>query len=102
MPINIVRNARFNDSMPIIVDGKETFGMWKKQAFLSEPYEETVDYVVDNTRAGRPDLISNDVYGTSDLYWVVIAAMRPMVTTNWPSTGDVLHLPSSDEVYARL
>jgi hypothetical protein len=103
MPINQIRNARFNESMPIIFDGKESFGMWKKPKFLDgRPFEETVEYVVDNTKAGRPDLISDEIYGTPQLYWVVISAMRPMVTTNWPNAGDVLKLPSSSEVYAQL
>jgi hypothetical protein len=102
MSIDLVRNARFNGSTPIVQDGKETFGTWKKPNFLTSPFQETVTYVVDNTKMGRADLIANEVYGTCDLYWVVIAAMRPMNPTNWPKTGDVLYLPSQAEVFAQL
>ena len=103
MAFDVIRNARLNDTEPVIKDGKVTYGRWKKPAFLlKEHFDFEIEYTVDNTKAGRPDLIAEEVYGTSDLYWVVIAAHRPLNPIGWPPTGTKLILPGSSEVYNDL
>ena len=103
MAFEPIRDARFNDTQPVIKDGKVTYGTWKKPAFLlKEHFEFEVPYTVNNTKAGRPDLIAEEIYGNADLYWVVIAAHHPLNPVGWPQVGAKLILPGSSEVYNDL
>lgn len=79
----------------IIVDEVETFGKWVEYPFLKErPREEYIGvYQVTTGYQGRPDLISNIIYGTPYLDWVLIAFNKARRTLNWPRTGDLIEYP---------
>ena len=102
MPIELITNGRFNQSEPVVKNGQLTYGLWAKQDFLKEQADDDIIYIVDNTKAGRIDLIANDVYGTTDLYWIIPAAMHQINFANWPTTGTVLRLPSISRVFAEV
>ncbi len=105
MSIQIDDDSRFSDTMPIIYDGRETFGVWRPQEFFDiDPDDETKvgKLVVKNDRAGRPDLISQDLYGTVRLYWVIIMFNKPKNPFGFPQTGTTIRYPFKDLVLANL
>jgi hypothetical protein len=96
--------SRFQTTESILVDGKKTLGTWDPPNFIKEkPDKEFVlTYHVTSKTEGRPDLISNAVYGTSDLSWVIIAFNKPRNTLNWPKTGDTIEYPTQSIVMMEL
>jgi hypothetical protein len=105
MPISLDSHSRFKETQPIVVDGKETFGMWKIPSFLTQPMDEQLDVVrvtVDNTRAGRIDLLARDLYGSYVYGWILIAFNKPKNPVGWPATGEVIRAPSANIVLSNL
>jgi len=105
MPIEVSSTSRFRNTEPIVADGVDTFGMLNRFSFLDvDSLNETdiIEFVVDGSSAGRPDLISTRVYGIPFLSWVVILASNPENPLNWPLTHTVLKLPSKSVVFAEL
>jgi hypothetical protein len=101
MPINTDSNSRFKFSESVIIDGKETFGMWKRPNFMkieNVPDTEVTYLAIDQSTAGRPDLISGLMYGTPLLEWVVIMFNKPLNPIGWPKAGTVIQLPSTSVV----
>ncbi len=96
--------SRLKTTEPIITDGIETFGRWNMPSFLKiRPSDNNIQiFRVTPALEGRPDLISNQVYGTPFLDWVVIAFNGPNDVLNWPKAGDVIEIPSEDIVLPEL
>jgi hypothetical protein len=44
--------------------------------------------------AGRPDLISEQQYGTPYYAWIVVMVNRPLNPINWPKNGDRILVPT--------
>lgn len=63
-----------------------------------------VVYRIDNIYGGRPDLLANDLYGDSSLWWVF--AMRNPNTIQDPvfdfKAGATIYIPKKDTVLAAL
>jgi hypothetical protein len=72
----------------------ETFGFWVPPDFFVDPGLSITNYTVPNGRAGRVDQISQDVYNTTEYFWVIIAYNRPANPLNWPKAGDIIQIPS--------
>lgn len=106
MPIQLPSHSRFKISNPIVLDnGIETIGMMKQFSFLdfnNLNSNSIIEYRVSGKRAGRPDLISDDVYGTPQLYWVVIMVNKPREVLRWPKIGSIIYLPSSAVVMSEI
>lgn len=96
--------SRFKKTAQLIVDGKETFGRWVEPSFLKErPADEDIRvFRVTSQLEGRPDLISHQVYGTSQLDWVLIAFNGVRNALNWPMAGDVIEYPSDNVVLPQI
>jgi len=96
--------SRFRQTELIIVDGKETYGPWVAPAFLKErPPEDKIGvFKVTSAVEGRPDLISNAVYGTPLLDWVIISFNKVRNTLNWPRTGDLVEYPLDSVVLPEI
>lgn len=96
--------SRFKTTEPTIIEGKETFGVWRPLKIFSErPAEEFIAvFEVTSALEGRPDLISFSVYGTPYLDWVLIAFNQVRETLNWPATGDIIEVPSDVVVLPEL
>ena len=96
--------SRYAETQPIIVNGSETLGKWKPPGFLvTEPAESDIyALVVDNTVEGRPDLIANDIYGASELAWVLIAFNKVKNPLNWPRAGQTIKYPDRSIVFTEL
>jgi len=98
---------RFLDTDKIIVDGKETYSIWRQPPWLKEKPEDgdILSYVIPSNYEGRPDLISNELYGTPLLGWVVIAFNARFFHSdardvlNWPRTGTLIKLPIRSLVF---
>lgn len=96
--------SRLKTTSLTIVDGKETYGRWASFKFLKErPPEEQINvFQVTSALEGRPDLISQQVYNTPLLDWVLIAFNNVRETLNWPRTGDIIEYPSDEIVLPQL
>jgi len=105
MAIDTDSLSRFKFSESIIRDGKETFGMWKRPDFMKVENVSDTDvfyFSIDQSTAGRPDLISQQMYGTPMLEWVVIMFNRPLNPIGWPKSGTVIKLPTQSVVFSGL
>jgi len=87
--------GRFYKTQAIIKDGVETYGSWSPPNFLNGTLtDDQIGYFpVTSALAGRPDLISNRIYGTPELAWVLIAFNNAREALNWPVTGDRIAYP---------
>lgn len=88
----------------IIVDGKETYGVWAQPPFLKErPTDDKIGiFRVTNAVEGRPDLISNQLYGTPLLDWILIAFNNVRDPLNWPKAGATIEYPLDTVVFPQL
>jgi len=93
--------SRFFQTEELIVDGNETFGVWNRPSFLkTRPSEDKIDrYRVTSRTEGKPDLISNQLYGTPLLDWVLIAFNGVRDPLNWPRAGDTIEYPIDSIVF---
>jgi hypothetical protein len=111
MSIQLDSFSRFKDTQPIITDAPvpggrvETFGLWKPPKFLTMPLDPQNDVMriqVDARRAGRPDLIADDIYGSPSYYWVLITFNQPDRILGWPQNGLVIQAPVAQVVLGNL
>lgn len=96
--------SRFVKTERIIVDGQETYGTWNQPNFLSKrpPEGDIGVFRVTSAVEGRPDLISNQVYGTPLFDWVIISFNGVVDTLNWPKAGDTIEYPLDKVVLSEL
>ena len=73
------------------VDGVSHLGRWVEPEFLSTAPFRTVTVV--SQFNGRPDLLSQHLYGTPEYFWVLVAFNRPVDTLNWPKSGELIKVP---------
>lgn len=87
--------SRFQLTETIVQDGEEIWGVWKRPSFLASdlPTEQRQAVKINSDRAGRPDLISQDLYGTTKLDWLLIAFNDAFDVFNWPRVGTVITAP---------
>jgi len=109
MPIKLPSFSRLKETQAIITesdgDRVETFGLWKEPSFLTQkldPQLEVIHIRVDSRRAGRPDLIANDVYGSPSYFWVLLAYNKPQEIFGWPKNGTVVLAPTAQIVLSSL
>jgi hypothetical protein len=96
--------SRFRTTPPLIYNGMVTYGRWKLPSFLvNRPANNLIGiFRVTPAVEGRPDLISNQVYGTPQLDWVLIAFNNVRETLNWPKAGDTIEYPVDTVVLPEL
>ena len=96
--------SRFQTTKTTLQDGEEVWGTWDRQSFLSGdiPQDQQQSIMVVSDRAGRPDLISFDLYGTTRLDWLLIAFNDAYGVFNWPRTGTVITAPITDIVLGEV
>lgn len=105
MPIELSSFSRFNGTEAFIRDGKEVFGRWARPDFLNEDKlnENDISKVfIDNTLAGRPDLIANQAYGTPFLEWVIIMFNNPKDLLGWPKAGTVIKVVNKNKIITNV
>ena len=96
--------SRFSSTQITIVNGVETYGTWNKYNFLKErPPEDDIDtYEVPASMEGRPDLISQAIYDTPNLYWVLVAFNNARTVLNWPKAGKLIEYPKESVVMTEV
>ena len=96
--------TRFKDTPTVIFQDQEMPGHWVLPDILKRVLTdvEVTYYRVTNSTAGKPATIAHEVYGNSQLDWLVIAASQATQVFGWPIAGTLLRLPSSTLVYAEL
>jgi hypothetical protein len=106
MPLDPGADSRFKQSTPILTsNGDETFGIMKKPSFLNRENlssDQINNLTIDADLAGRPDLISQELYGRPTLDWVVTMFNRVENPFNWPLIGQVIQYPVPEVVFAEL
>jgi hypothetical protein len=97
-------DERFRKTEKIVYRSQETLGVWLKPTFLTEevPEKYISTYVVPTNHNGRPDLISQELYGTPFLDWVLISFNGVYNTLNWPPTGLQIKYPSPSIIRAGI
>lgn len=96
--------SRFRETDTVFQDGEEVWGTWKQPSFIANelPQNRQIAVKVGSDRAGRPDLISYDLYGTTKLDWLLIAFNDAAVVFNWPRSGTVINAPIADIVLGEV
>jgi len=92
--------SRFNNTEYVNVEGDIALGTWVKPSFLKNKLAEDQigNFIVDSSYEGRPDLISNEIYGIPELFWVLIA-FNNVTDINWPTAGDTVKYPLEQFLY---
>ena len=104
MTLEASTHSRLKSTPTVILNGEEVWGTWDKPVFLRQevPESQQLSIRVNSDRACRPDLIANDIYGTTRLDWVLIAFNDALEALNWPRTGTVIKAPIPDIVYGEV
>jgi hypothetical protein len=104
MPIKLDSTSRFTQTEPVIHNGREAFGLWKRPDALNPDMideDSIVMFPIDQRLAGRPDIIAQEQYGTPLLEWIIIMFNKPLNPLGWPKVGTVIRMPRRD-VVARI
>lgn len=104
MTIILPSNSRFKRSDQIEKDGKTTFGKTKGFDFLDPSLvgDRTMSIIVNDRQHHNPPQIAFDVYGDSNLYWVVVLFNAPRSIFRWPEKGTEIKVPSPNLVIPEL
>lgn len=103
MPFDIQSYSRFKSTDRIVFQQKATFGLWNPpQSLLNLNTENIERYKVEAGYEGRPDLISDEFYGSDRYAWVILMYNKPISTIGWPSKNEVIGIPKYDSVVGVL
>lgn len=76
-------------------DVKSTvIGWWERELSLSKDANSDIEFRIPPEYAGRPDLISFEVYGSAEYSWVVLQKNSIVDIIDELKTGTVIRLPS--------
>jgi hypothetical protein len=98
--------SRFKLTELIQYNSHLTPAMMKRFDFLDRDKLGTNNIIkieINGSRAGRPDLISNDIYGTTIFKWVLLIfnnVENPF--DGWPVAGSVIEAPNRPSVWREL
>lgn len=83
--------------------GQMTYGLYKPQPWIVNASLENIgSFTVTNDLEGRPDAISDLLYGTPNYYWVLVVLNRPLNPLNWPKAGQVIKVLSNEIIKANI
>lgn len=97
--------SRFKNTELISINGNIMPAMMKKFDFLQKDKltdDQIVKIEINNDRAGRPDLISNDLYGTVLFKWILYLFNNVQNPFGWPKASTVIEAPTSAAVWREL
>jgi hypothetical protein len=97
--------SRFKNTPISIINGTRTYGRWVRPDFMNRSVLEDNQIqkiVINQSNAGRPDVIAYDLYGSDRLDWVIVMFNRPLNTLGWPIAGTVIEAPTRETVYRNL
>jgi hypothetical protein len=102
MAITIDSLSRFGDTEIVSKNGTISFGLWNRYNFTNLndlPEEDITTIQIDQTFAGRPDLIADQYYGSPFLEWVVTMSNRPLNPLGFPQAGTIIKIPKRGAVF---
>lgn len=97
--------SRFKKTEQITRLNVKTYGRWARPDFVDQSKLEKKDIFslsINQTFAGRPDLIALEFYGVPQLEWVVTMFNNPLNPLGFPVAGSVIKLPSKEAVMREL
>lgn len=104
MTLQVQPYSRFVTTPTVVQNGEEVWGSWDRPNSLRGKLDasQQIAISVSSDRAGRPDLISLDLYGTTQLDWLLIAFNDALEAFNWPRAGVVIKAPVRDLVLGEV
>jgi hypothetical protein len=96
MPID--SSSRFKNTPFINVDGVPQLSRWVEPDFLTTAPYQLVTVLAQFE--GRPDNLSQYLYGTPEYFWVLVAFNKPSDTLNWPKAGEIIKVPDVTSIIA--
>jgi hypothetical protein len=105
MAIQVDAQSRFNRQSVIMVNDIVTFGKWNRPEWMRRENideDDILTFKINSLRAGRPDLIANDLYTRPFLDWVLVMWNSPRNTLGWPKIGEVIEAPAGSIVLPNI
>lgn len=98
------RFSRFKNTPPIMYDGKLTYGSWVKPSWLvTRPDQKNIkSLIVSPAQEGRVGALSQSIYGTPYLMWVLLAFNNVQNPMRWPKAGTMVEYPIPEIVLPEL
>lgn len=91
--------SRYIETEIIMWGSEESFGIYDTQDFLkSLAVNDLVNLKVTPNFAGRPDLISQENYGTPYYSWIIVMHNAPLNPIGWPANGSVISIPKPEAI----
>lgn len=92
--------SRFRNTNEVLYNDVETIDVWTPPEFLSVELDPQLVniYAVTPQYEGRPDLISQAIYGSTMYDWVLITFNNITDTLNWPKSGETIKYPTQSIV----
>jgi len=92
MSIDVDPFSRFAQTETVSTEEGETFGKWvEPDVLVNELPEDAIRrYTTPSALEGRPDRISQVLYNTTHLDWLIVALNGTRDVLNWPRAGDVI------------
>lgn len=96
--------SRFTTTDLVDVGGELVYGSWNVPNFLRErPSDDFIrTFKVTSAVEGKPNLIALQLYGSEQLYWVLVAFNNARGVLNWPRSGDTIEYPIDSIVLPQL
>ena len=90
--------SRFKLTDTNIYQSRVTKSSWRKPEIFKREIrvEDYYSLTVTNDLENRPDKISNVVYRTPHLDWVIIAYNQVPELFAWPKTGEIIKIPKPE------
>jgi hypothetical protein len=94
----MLESSRFKLTDTIIYQGHITKSSWRRPDILKREVriDDYYTFTVTNDLEFRPDKISNLVYQTSHLDWLIIAYNQAPEPFAWPLTGQIIKIPKPE------
>ena len=97
--------SRFKLTELVVHNGNIMPGLMKRFEFLStdRPNSDTLRILIQGSLAGRPDAISNRLYGTTKYKWVLLLANNVKNPFDgWPKVGATIIAPTNPAIWREL
>lgn len=99
MPEFVKRESRYFETSLINFNGKKTFGLFEPPQWIRAlTNDQLYNLSIPSEFEGRPDLISNRLYGSPNLYWVILWINQPLQPFGWPKAGSIIRYVSPEVV----
>lgn len=86
--MRISSTSRFYGTDTTVFNGQETMDVWSIPDYLLNVKEANIRYfTVTSNYSSRPDLISYELYGSTNYDWLLLTFNNVTDVLNWPPSG---------------